>query len=79
MGCPLNRGRVITWYWQTGPGEFTNALFQASLPRDTSPETIEELLQKQGLSATEARAMRSWLGDAAIILLHQSLTPMPVT
>jgi len=65
----------FTWYWQMGPREFTDALFQASLPRDTPAETIEALLQQQGLSASEARAMRSWLGDAAVILLHQSLTP----
>lgn len=64
----------FTWYWQMDPREFTDALYQASLPRDTPPATVEELLQKQGLSAAEARAMRSWLGDSAVILLHQSLT-----
>lgn len=64
----------FTWYWQMDPAEFTDALFQASLPRDTPPALVEELLQKQGLSASEARGMRSWLGNAAVILLHQSLT-----
>ncbi len=69
----------FTWYWQMNPGEFTAELFGASLSKKTPPEEVEQLLQKQGLTAPEAKALRLWLGDSAVILLHQSLTPEGMT
>ncbi len=65
----------FTWYWQMGPGEFTDKLYHASLPRDTPAETIIKLLQDQGLRSQTANAMVRWLGESAVILLHQSYTP----
>jgi hypothetical protein len=74
-----NGARVgFTWYWQSNSRdgqEFTATLLDASLPKDTPAETIDALLQKQGLSANEAKALRTWLGDSVVILLPLSLTP----
>ena len=64
----------FTWYWQMGPGEFTDELFQHAIPRDTDKDTVATLLQGKGLTAEEARAMMAWLGDDVVILLHESET-----
>ncbi|MCA9717534.1 MAG: pentapeptide repeat-containing protein [Myxococcales bacterium] len=64
----------FTWYWQTGPGEFTDQLVRASVPRDTSPERLRALLQARGLSEDEARALVTWLGPDAVVLVHGSAT-----
>jgi hypothetical protein len=63
----------FTWYWQRGgyweSVEFTRALFEASIPRDTPPDRIAVALVALGLTEAEARSMIDWLGQDVVILL----------
>ncbi len=66
---------AFTWYWQMGPGEFTDDLLRSSIARKTAPETIRALLVARGLQAAQAAALVKWLGDDVVVLLHRSATP----
>lgn len=64
----------FVWYWpRSGYWEakaFTKRLFDSSLPRDTSASVTIDALVEKGLTEAEARGISTWLGDAAVILLH---------
>lgn len=64
----------FVWYWpRSGYWEaraFTKRLFDHALPRDTSTAATIAALVKEGLTEAEARGISTWLGDAAVILLH---------
>lgn len=77
----LTRGAKLgfVWYWPRADSwearDFTQRLFDASLPRTTPAAEVVAALVAKGLSEAEAAGMVAWLGEDAVILLPKAGEP----
>jgi hypothetical protein len=79
----LTRGAKLgfVWYWPRADyweaRDFTQRLFDASLPRTTPAAEVVAALVDKGLPQAEAAGMVAWLGEDAVILLPKTGKPAP--